>query len=52
VFDREGAKVAEVAIPDRLYPSQITADHIVGVQRDVLGVESVAVYRLTRSSSN
>jgi hypothetical protein len=50
VFDARGAKVAEIDMPDRLYPSQITEDRVVGIQRDVLGIETVAVYRLTRGT--
>jgi hypothetical protein len=48
VFTQDGRRVADVEMPARLYPSQITRDAVVGVERDELGVESVAVFPLHR----
>ena len=50
VLSPEGVQVSEVSMPEELEPSQITSDRVVGIRRDDLGVESVQVYRLVRSS--
>lgn len=48
VFDAAGRWLGEVEAPRGLRVHQIAADHVVGVMRDSLDVESVAVYRLVR----
>lgn len=48
ILSSEGARVGSVTVPEGLHPTQITADAVVGVFRDPLGVESVRVHRLLR----
>jgi len=45
VVNRDGDVVARVTLPDHFVPHHVGADHILGVTRDELGVERVAVYR-------
>jgi hypothetical protein len=40
-----------VTVPDDLEPLAIDSDHLIGVRRDELDVESVRVYRIERSGS-
>jgi hypothetical protein len=48
IFSPEGDQVRTVDIPEDLEPIRITADAIVGIARDSLGVESVRVHTLRR----
>lgn len=48
VVDRDGTEVARIRIPAGLEPARITADALVGIHRDELGVESVRVHALYR----
>ena len=48
VFDAAGRWLGDVEAPRGLRVHQIAADHVVGVMRDSLDVESVAVHRLVR----
>ncbi len=48
VFDAAGRWLGDVEAPRGLRVHQIAADHVVGVLRDSLDVESVAVHRLLR----
>jgi len=48
VFDAAGRWLGDVEMPRGLRVHQIAADHVVGVMRDSLDVESVAVHRLVR----
>jgi hypothetical protein len=51
VFDLDGNHVTSVALPEDFEPMSIDSDHLIGVRRDDLGVESVRVYRIERSGS-
>lgn len=46
VFDRDGALVGAVTMPDRFVPADAGADWVAGVWRDDLEVERVRLYRL------
>lgn len=48
VFTSEGEKLGSIEFPPDLEPSHITADAVVGVRRDELGLEYVQVHRLHR----
>jgi hypothetical protein len=48
IFTSIGEHVGSITVPTRLYPSQITIDAIIGIERDQFEVETVAVYNLTR----
>ena len=48
IFAPEGKKLGSVEIPPDLEPYQITADAVVGIRRDKLGIEYVRVHRLHR----
>jgi hypothetical protein len=45
IVDGEGVWRADALLPGRLRVTRITADAVVGIHRDDLGVESVRVYR-------
>lgn len=49
VFDGDRRFVGHVSVPGGLYPMAITADGVVGVWRDAMGVEYVRVYPFTGS---
>lgn len=51
ILDGEGTPLTTVTVPDDLEPLAIDADHLIGVRRDDLGVESVRVYRIERSGA-
>lgn len=51
VFEAAGRWLGDVEAPRGLRVHQIAADHVVGVMRDSLDVESVAVHRLVRPVS-
>lgn len=51
VFDLEGRLVTSVTVPDDFEPTAIEGDHLIGVRRDALDVESVRVYRIERTGS-
>lgn len=46
VYDEDGALLARVATPAGLDITQVGPGHVVGVERDELGVEHVAVYQI------
>jgi len=48
VLSADGAEVGWIDVPEGLEPAQITADDLVGIHRDELGVESVRVHGLSR----
>lgn len=48
VFSPDGSKTGSVELPPDLKPSQITAEAIVGVREDELGLEYVQLHRLRR----
>jgi hypothetical protein len=49
IVSPEGVEVGSVQVPDDLELIRITADDVIGVSRDALGVESVRVHPLRRS---
>jgi hypothetical protein len=49
VIDRDGRPVTTVELPEDFEPRAIEADHLIGVRRDPLDVESVRVYRIERA---
>lgn len=49
ILSADGVEVGAVEIPAGLRPAQITADALVGIWRDSLGVESVRVHDLRRN---
>jgi len=49
VFDHQGRFAGRVPIQARFYPMVVTADEVVGVWRDPVGVEYVRAYRFTPS---
>lgn len=49
VFDQDGVFAARVRLPSRLRVLEIGDDWVLGVTRDDLGVERVALHRLDRS---
>jgi len=51
ILDSDGGRLNTVAIPEDFEPVSIDSDHLIGVRRDELGVESVRVYRIERSPS-
>lgn len=51
VLNHEGTHLTTVTLPADLEPLAIDSDHLIGVRRDELGVESVRVYRIERSGS-
>jgi hypothetical protein len=48
LFAPDGTEVGAVTIPAELEPVFITAEAVVGISRDPLGVEPVRVHRLDR----
>lgn len=48
VFGDDGAYLGRLAIPDRLRPTRITAQHVYGVWRDDLDVSHARRYRIVR----
>ena len=51
ILDLQGRRVGSLAVPEDFEPLSIDSDHLIGVRRDELGVESVRVYRIERSGS-
>jgi hypothetical protein len=51
VFATDGSLRARATMPQRLAPIEIGEDHVLGVERDALDVESVVLVSLVRSSS-
>lgn len=45
VYDPDGRLSGTILLPGRLRPSEITATHILGVERDELDVEYIVKYR-------
>lgn len=52
VYDRDGARVARIALPERFTPYDIGRDWILGRQLDELDVEHVRVYTLSTDHSS
>jgi hypothetical protein len=48
IFDADGRQVATANMPPRFWPHHITADRVVGVQRDELDIERVHILRLVK----
>lgn len=48
IFSPEGRRVGAVEVPPGLEPTQVTADAVVGIRRNELGVEFVQVHALER----
>jgi len=48
ILSPDGTRVGTVRMPDRFQPTQITADAVVGIRRNALGVEFVEVHALER----
>jgi hypothetical protein len=48
-FDSAGVWLGSVTMPDGLEVLSIATDHVIGLLRDDLGVESVAVHRLAKN---
>ncbi len=48
IFTPEGERVGSIDLPADLEPSVITADAVVGIRRDELGIEYVQIHRLHR----
>lgn len=51
VLDHDGNRVTSVVVPSDFEPLRIEDDHLIGVRRDSLDVESVRVYRIERTGS-
>ena len=51
IFDRQGALVGRVTLPERFNPMEIGADYILGVGQDEMDVEYIQMYSLTRPPS-
>ena len=51
ILDSTGRRLHLLAMPKDFEPLDIDADHLIGVRRDEVGVESVRVYRIERSGS-
>ena len=49
IFTPEGVALPPITVPWDLEPIQITADRLVGIARDELGVESVRVHTIVRN---
>lgn len=47
VYDRDGALMAELTVPERFRPMDIGEDYVLGLMRDELDLERVLLYRLT-----
>jgi hypothetical protein len=48
VFDSTGRELGHLFTPNGFAVSEIGNDYLLGIQRDELGVERVAMYRLTK----
>lgn len=52
IFAAEGQLLGSMCLPEGFTPHQIGADFVLGVRKDDLGVERVALYGLTRDASS
>jgi hypothetical protein len=51
VFSKDGKWLGDVSMPPRFLATDIGSDYVLGVARDVDGVETVVMYRLSASGS-
>ena len=52
IFDPDGSLAGRVTLPDRFTPTEIGADHVMGLGWDEMNVEYVRMYALTRGSGD
>jgi hypothetical protein len=49
IIGPDGRQMGTIDVPPEIEPTYITADAVVGIARDELGVESVRVHALRRA---